>query len=214
MRGLLLLLLAGCSLATPYTQRDPLPLFSQYGTTITEQLATEGIPADDAVDRVRRNQLIRELIWVIDAEYNDYESSLYVSTATLNTLTDWMVLGATGAAAALSAGGSTAAPSILSAGAAALTGARASVQENFFQQHGRVALIATMRALRADALVALTKGMRLAAASYPMSRAMVDLQTYANAGSLLTAMQSIANTATDSMGKSEVELKRVKSEEP
>lgn len=163
---------------------------------------------------MRRNQLIRELIWVIDAEYNDYESSLYVSTATLNTLTDWMVLGATGAAAALSAGGSTAAPSILSAGAAALTGARASVQENFFQQHGRVALIATMRALRADALVALTKGMRLAAASYPMSRAMVDLQTYANAGSLLTAMQSIANTATDSMGKSEVELKRVKSEEP
>lgn len=203
-------MLAGCStLTTPYRQREPLPMQLQYEAQVNGRLENGGIPSDGEVaDRAQRNELLNQMIFLVDREYAEYEASLYVGQAALNTFADLAVLGATGAATALSAGGSSAAAAILTAGAAAVTGGRLAVQENFFQQHGRAAIIATMRTLRAQAALVLARGMRKSLASYPLSRGLIDVQAYAHAGSTVAALQSIVNDAVSSMGVSEGELKR------
>ncbi len=210
----LTLLLAGCSmLSSPYRAREPVPVLAAYEQHVAESFATGGFPDDaDAASRERRNEVLSNILWLIDAEYADYEQSLYVSGATLNTLTDLTVLGATAAAGALSAGGSVVAPTILAGIAGAVTGGRLAVQEQFFAQHGRLAIIATMRAERTRALAVLTERMRWSVARYPLSRAMLDVQAYAQAGSVASALQSITDTAVSGLGQAQVELKRASNE--
>lgn len=199
---------AGCgALTAPYRQRDPLPLQLAYEAQVSARLERDGFPADgEVLDRAHRNELLNQMIFLADRDYAEYETSLYVSSATLNTATDLAVLGATGAATALSSGGSLVATGVLTGLASALTGGRLAVQDNFFQQHGRIAVIATMRALRARAAVALTRGMRKSVPAYPLSRGILDVQAYIHSGSTVAALQSIAGHAISGMGESESAL--------
>jgi len=208
VRALALLFLSGCAtLTAPYRQRDPLPLQVVYETQLQERFEREGIATDDEVrDRAQRNGTLNAAIFLADAEFARFEASLYVSSATLNTATDLAVLGATGAATALSSGGNLVATGVLTGLATALTGGRLAVQDAFFAQHGRIAVIATMRSLRANAAVVLARGMRKSLAAYPLSRGLIDVQAYINAGSVIGALQAIADRAVVRQVESEATL--------
>lgn len=201
-------------LSTPYRAREPIPVVLHYEEQIGERFAA-GLPRDDEVlDRAQRNEILNALIFSIDAEYGRYESSLYLSSAALGTVADLATLGATGAATALSSGGNLVATAILTGAASAITGGRLAIQEQFFAQHGRIALIATMRALRADAMTTLVAKMRLALDRYPLSRGLLDVQRYAQAGSVVVALQAIVDSAVSGESRAESALRSERGTEP
>jgi hypothetical protein len=87
--------------------------------------------------------------------------------------------------------------SVLSAIATGVTGIKTSYEKNFFDQQTRSAIVQKMRALRAEQLALLEdeNHMKAGLSEYDLQGGINDVNRYYDAGTVIAALQSIAESA-------------------
>lgn len=154
------------------------------------------------IDVNRRNQIIEDLIFLIDVNYNSFERRLNADRTYSNLAADLVSIGVTSASTLV---GAAETKTILSAVATGITGGRASVDKNFYQQQSLSAIITTMRAERTKELTILRDSETDNLADYPMTRALTDLADYYNAGTLMNALGAIVSDAGANKTKADLD---------
>jgi len=154
----------------------------------------EATPADLAHKVEVRNQILNDFVLLIDQNYGNFESSFYSGQAALGLGGDVANIALTSVAAVT---GSAHLKSVLAVIAAGLTGVRASYQKNYFDGQNRVVLIQEMRALRAGQMAVLEDAshMRAGVFDYSLESGLNDVGDYYEAGTLVGALQAIAQQA-------------------
>jgi len=153
----------------------------------------------------RRNQIIQELIWVTDQNYGTFEDSYYGADANTNFWGDTLNLGLTGVS---SVTGTAHLKSVLSAVATGTTGIKTSYLKSFYDGQTRVAIVQQMRASRAAQLATLQDATHMKASvvpttdasgnsvpPYSLEQGLADADAYFNAGTIIGALQTIAQSA-------------------
>jgi hypothetical protein len=183
------LLVSGCG--GVMTGSPPMPTYADpvVKNLVNKYSQPTAVPTDQSKLTVeQRNQIIEELKYLIDVNYTQFEKNFFVGRAVFDTAADLTAL-------ALGGTGSLIRPSdvqaILAAVSAGIAGGRVSINKNFFHEKSSEALIAKMRALRADKLRLIRGAQVLNLSDYPMSRALGDLGEYYQAGTIVGALQGI-----------------------
>jgi hypothetical protein len=142
----------------------------------------------------RRNQIVNELVFLVDQSYYSFENHFYGSQAAFNVSGDAVNLGLTGVSAVT---GSAHLKSVLSAIATGTTGLKTSVDKNFFDQQTRAAIVQKMRAARATQLATMQDEhhMKGNLSDYSLETALADVYSYYDAGTVVGALQNIAQAA-------------------
>lgn len=199
---LALLLLASCR-ASVYRPKMPIST-KEYRQTILNDLtqknlvtAWQSLPEDTDTQRRskvdRRNQILREYIWLIDQNYDTFEARYYGEEAAVNWAGDLVNLGLTGVA---SVTGTAQLKSVLSLIATGTTGIKTSYEKNFFDQQTRAAIVQKMRALRATELAILNDDKHMKAGlEYSLADGINDATYYYDQGTVIAALQSISENA-------------------
>lgn len=144
----------------------------------------------------RRNQILNELIWLIDRNYYSFENVFYGTQAAYNVGGDFVNLSLTATSAVT---GSAHLKSVLSAVATGTTGLKTSIDKNYFDQQARSAVVQKMRALRAKQLATIQDEHHLKATlgDYSLETGLADVYAYYDSGTVVAALQSIAESATE-----------------
>jgi hypothetical protein len=173
----------------------PLPT---YQATTVETLAAKysqpnAIPFDPTLlTKEQRNQIVEDIIYLIDVNYTKFEGELSLSRASFETSSDLAVLGLGAAGSLINV---TSTQALLAAISGGISGARVSINKNFFYEQSTSGLVSTMRASRKKKLEDIRKAEALLLADYPMSQALGDTTDYYNAGTIVGALQSIISEA-------------------
>jgi len=192
---------SGCSV---YKPKAPIPQ-GGYGNEMLKDVSApnlletynamlETTDAQKATKVARRNRILQELIWLVDQNYGKFEDRYYGSEASINVAGDIVNLGLTGVS---SVTGTAHLKSVLSAIATGTTGIKTSYQKNFFDQQTRSAVVQKMRSLRATQLAILQDEdhMKADLSEYSLESGLSDVDAYFNAGTIIGALQSIAEGA-------------------
>ena len=199
------LALSGCAVSRP---ANPLEVYRQ-----AVLARTETDPLSDAVaSRMgTRNQRVNDLVFLVDDSYATYETDLYAQNGVWETIADMLVLGASAGATAT---GSVGLKTALSAATAAITGTRVSIEKNIFAEQSRLAIVAKMRAQRAVVLERIELGLRRPVREYSLSEAMIDVEAYDRAGSVLSALQGLTAGAVESLATAQEKLSETRKAAP
>lgn len=146
------------------------------------------LAAPEAVRKSRRNQILFDLKWIADYNYNEMITSLQNGRQTFGFASDMAVIGVSTAGALT---GGTAVKSILSATAAGVTGMRSSVDQNFYQEKTTELLMKKMDLLRAARWAVLEANLHKEADIYSLRQGLDDLEKYEDAGSLKRALEAL-----------------------
>ena len=154
----------------------------------------QATPEDQAKKVARRNRILREYVWLIDQNYDQFEAHYYGAQAGVNWAGDVVNIGLTGVS---SVTGTAHLKSVLSAIATGITGIKTSYEKNFFDQQTRSAIVQKMRALRAEQLALLEDEHHMKAGvwEYGLQSGINDVNRYYDAGTVIGALQSIAESA-------------------
>jgi hypothetical protein len=205
IRALLLVpLLAGC--AASY-HRPNHPAFDAYEDALTVKYTEGTVPPEAWGTKDGRNQTIDEMLFLADAAYAEYEVGLYENNATFNTVTDILTMG-------LAAGGAVAtngAAQILSAAVAGVTGVRSTVEKNFFLEQTRFSLILRMDAQRLRVRTLIEERKAESLSRYTFSEALLDVQAYYQAGTLMAALKASSADAVQGLQSATMRFQAVKS---
>lgn len=188
-------LLGGC-IASPDGPSRPQGLSAQVqaidqlngATKLVEEFYGKDAITDPAKRTARRNEIVRNFVAVLDANYFIYERALFHDKRNLDFVTEVVTLGlglATGAT-----GGATA-KSVLGFVTAGVAGGKASIDKNFYFDKTVQALTAAMRARRSTVRLVIERGLTAPESTYGFSTAMADLEQYYSAGTLLGALETI-----------------------
>ena len=154
--------------------------------------------------RVLRDQIVYRTLADIESTYGRFEVQLTTSRATESVLADTAQLGITAAITVVSASD---VKDILAASLSGLQGTQLSIDKNFFREKTTESLISQMRADRKNLEAQIVS--RLAAqdvipttdpttkaniAAYSLDAAWIDVTQYYNAGTVPSALVSIATT--------------------
>jgi len=148
-----------------------------------------------------RDQVIYELIWLVDDRYNDFENGLNKDSALTDTGSTVTSLAATTAATVTHSPGT---KNVLAAVSTLVTGTDSAFNSNFFQSKARTAIIAAMRSGRAEVLTKLTTGMSLKVANYTLAQGLTDLLAYDNAGTIVSAINTIGDNAKQQKDQAQI----------
>lgn len=182
--------LSGCSTLTA----GPAPAFNidqdiaalqahyQSATSITDYYA-KGPETKD-----RRDEFIVGRLTLYNLQYIRYITQYSLSAAQLDSAFEITKLVTD---LSITLGGTLQSKAVLGAFSGGLTGAKATIDKNFFEQKTAQALVSQMNAQRKAALVPILTGINEVVARYPLATAIVDLQAYYEAGTLLGALQGI-----------------------
>ena len=188
--------LAGCaSTGSPYTPR---PAFSI--DQDIEQLHAEFSAATSIKDYYeagpetvqRRNKFIAGRLTLYDLEYVRFLSRFRLTRAASATALDTVAIGISSATTLF---GGVRTKEVLGAISTALTGGRASYEKNFYDDQTASALVSQMNAERKVALLPILQGSKASIEDYPMTQAIVDLNTYQFAGSISGALAGVQRDA-------------------
>ena len=146
----------------------------------------------DSEKKAYRDKVIAARIRAIDLNFNQFAQNISAENKKLNIGTDATVL-LLGAAGAVSTVTSTQA--ILAATSATVTGVKTSIDKNAYFDATLAALLSQMQANRKKVLVNLYAGMQMADNAYPLMRALVDLEDYFQAGTIIGAVNEISKEA-------------------
>lgn len=160
--------------------------FSPAVITTYDRLSTE------SEKKAYRDKVIAARIRAIDLNFNQFAQNISAESKQLNIGTDTTVL-LLGAAGAVSTVTSTQA--ILAATSATVTGVKSSIDKNAYFDATLAALLSQMQANRKKVLVNLYAGMQMADSAYPLMRALVDLEDYFQAGTIIGAVNEISKEA-------------------
>jgi hypothetical protein len=205
--GLLSLLLSACAVSekaprldpfaavNPFQKFDPLvppsPLAAQTVAQWETEFAKPGFLNDSRWHtRAGRDQLVYQLILMADYRFNRYQADLVAGKATRDTFVDLAVLGLNAAGVFLNPGQAT---RVLAAISGGLISSRAAVERNFYQNQAQSVLLRRMKVLRAQKLYSISHHLlKDGVDRYPIERALIDLLDYYNRGTMLGALDAIA----------------------
>jgi hypothetical protein len=158
-----------------------------YPEKIAQYLAT---PVGNR-DRLR-NEIIYGRVAAYDIEYAKFQQDINTERTLTDTTGDLTVLVLSALGASLA---STATKTALAASVTAVTGARASIDKNFFYDRTLPALFAQMDANRAAALLNIERCTMVHDDTCPLTKAMIYLNAYREAGSIPGAVSGITQSA-------------------
>ena len=140
----------------------------------------------------RRNQVINELLFLINDYYSTYELSWYATATGHSFLSDLTTLGLDTATTAVGGAGL---KTMLAAISTGVGGQKIAVQRDFFQNQNIALIIKNMRAARSDVLVKIRAKTSKSIDEYPLEDALLDLQEYFAAGTVIGGIQHADDTA-------------------
>ena len=189
------ILLVGCSSLSGIPERtgsveDELTALAEYFSPSV--ISTYDGQSGDAAQKAYRDKVIAARIRAIDLNFNQFAQNISAENKKLNIGTDATVL-LLGAAGAVSTVTSTQA--ILAATSATVTGVKSSIDKNAYFDATLAALLTQMQANRKKVLVSIYSGMSMEVKSYPLMRALVDLEDYFQAGTIIGAVNEISKEA-------------------
>ena len=154
--------------------------------------------------RVLRDQIAYRVMAEIELDYGRFEMTLTTNRAAFQTGSDVVQLGLAAAIAVTPAGDVT---NILAASLAGFKGTTLSIDKNFFEQKTTEALISQMRANRKTIQAQLLKSLATRdVTSYPLESLWVDLVDFYYAGTVPSALVSIAGNAGTQATKASADL--------
>ena len=155
--------------------------------------------------RTFRDDAINGQLLAMDIHFDEFVQSLAEQGILLNVGSDFAVLGLSGAGTVLPSAGT---KSVLAAISGGITGARTSIDKNVFYEKTMPALLAQMQAERKAVLATIRTGQQLDIAHYPLSQALLDLNSYYLAGTIPGAISGIIDEAGSKSTAAEIEIKR------
>lgn len=197
----ILVLCSSCT-ASRWSVKESPPALS-YEQALIDRYSSGEIPSLASETAEGRNHFIAEILYLSNVAFDDYEQSLYRSSSTFEIVTDLLILGLS-SSSALAAGNVV--KTVLAATAAATSGMKTAVDRSYFKEQSRLALLAKMREMRQKRLVIIRSSMELPIEVYPLTDAMLDLQAYNGAGSILAALQRITEEASMGLTVADQEL--------
>jgi hypothetical protein len=199
--GLLFLLLdaaSGCHTMGPKMPKElGAPVVTSYSGTqfaadVTAYRTAVSKP-DLAQARILRDQIAYRVMAEIELAYGRFEMTLTTNRAAFQTGSDVVQLGLAAAIAVTPAGDVT---DILAASLAGFKGTTLSIDKNFFEQKTTEALVSQMRANRKTIQAQLLKSLATRdVTTYPLESVWVDLVDFYYAGTVPSALVSIASAA-------------------
>lgn len=142
-------------------------------------------PTEAARLRHVRNEMLRELLWMVDYTYDDYKKQLHNSHATFGFLSDMAILGTSSAGAIV---GGEALKAILATASAGVVGARNSVSQNFYREQSIEIIIGKMDTLRATIRLGIERRFSEDLDTYSLRQGFLDIRSYFDQGSVVTAL--------------------------
>jgi len=165
----------------------------------------------------QRNAVLNDFIFLIDSNYYFYEKHLYNKKALYDFGSDVTATSLSTASGVMTGGAVTSAKSILSLVAGGITSTRSSFNQNILQSQNLLAIVAQMRKERSTQLVVLQKGMYVTGTTkatplsdYSVDQGLVDLANYYQAGTFVSALQSIIDTAGSQKAAADQQTKNLK----
>ncbi len=191
----ILLCLSGCMTFTGYPTRvadvtDDLQQLKPYFSP--DVLKDYKKKTDLAERKAYRDEVVNGRIAALDINFNLFQADLYKEGIGLGIATDWAVLALGGATATV---GGAATKTALGAVITSLTGAKAAVDKQVYFEQTMPALMAKMSARRKEVLFRIRTGLQKGTNEYPLTQALVDLESYYQAGTVPGAILGIAETA-------------------
>jgi len=154
-----------------------------------------------------RNDVMNDLILMIDHNYGKIEASLYGHKSWADFAGSVLT---TGLSTAGTLTGNVGNKTTLSALVTAISSTKTSFDKDILQGQTMIAIVAKMRALRADKLVAIRQSMGKETGEYPLSQGLDDLMEYYQAGTFIGALQSVTEHASAEKVKAQDALNGVK----
>lgn len=142
--------------------------------------------------REYRDSIIYRQLAADDDDFAQFVRNLRSERAGGNIATDLAVIALNGIAAVTGGAQTKATLAMISGG---LVGAKNSVDKELFNMEALSAIVSRMKAARLQALVPIMTGLTLETNEYSLERALYDLRTYANAGTLSATLTAISNDA-------------------
>ncbi|HEU5233903.1 MAG TPA: hypothetical protein VFU50_13655 [Terriglobales bacterium] len=189
-------LIGGCARAKGAARVNPTAPPELIDPEAREKVILSVRDAPYAQQRVLRDDLTNGIIVAINNGYRDYKNAIFVGRASFDTGFDFANLILSGLTA-VTGGESTKAA--FGAASAGITGARSSVNLNFFNNATRESLFNVMDSLRTKQLQMIRdKLAQNEVSGYSMSDALVDLEALYDDGNILTAEGVISAAAANS----------------
>jgi hypothetical protein len=147
-----------------------------------------------------RDELVYGKMQVLEDDFLEFERCLNSAGNYVSLGSDLTVLVFNGLAATT---GTAATKSALAAASAGVVGAQGVVNKDLYYQKTLSALISQMQANREKARLTIIQNLKQSDAAYPLNAAEIDLKRLEEAGSLVNAINDIAQQATNSKQNSQ-----------
>jgi hypothetical protein len=158
--------------------------------------------------QVLRDQLVYGKMQVLEDDFIDFERSLNSAGNYVSLGSDLTVLVLNGIAATT---GTAATKSALAAASAGVVGAQGAVNKDLYYQKTLSALICQMQANRDKARLTIIQNLKQTDSAYPLNAAELDLKKLEEAGSLVNAVNDIAQQASTSKQNSQAQIQKLQS---
>ncbi|HEX3912711.1 MAG TPA: hypothetical protein VHW71_04325 [Steroidobacteraceae bacterium] len=155
-----------------------------------------------------RDQIVYGKMQVLEDDFLDFERCLNGAGNYVSLGSDLTVLVLNGLAATT---GTAATKSALAAASAGVVGAQGVVNKDLYYQKTLSALISQMQANREKARLTIIQNLKLSDVAYPLNAAEIDLKRLEEAGSLVNAVNDIAQQATNSKQNSQALIESLQS---
>ena len=191
-------------------EAQPRPVIS---VSMTEQVLAEyQVPGiltkygklSGRAQRAYRDEVIAVYTQAINARYDEFLGNLSAENKGTNLGFDTLLIGLVGAAAL-----SPTDASDIAALTSGVMGLRGSVDQNLYYERTLPALIAAMDAERYRVLASIEGHKAQDTSDYPLAAALVELQEYQQAGSLIRAISSLTRTAAADADDAKQDLQRM-----
>ena len=210
----MLLLLNGCGAAfrvAPPNPMDPQAELDSLKVYLAPAIeGTHDAETDPTKRRLLRDRIVRSRVRAHDIVFHEFETALFREGVALNVALDWLTLGISGVIATTGGIGLKEALGAVSAG---LIGAKASIDKNAFFDKTMPVLVSQMNASRAVARVKIEDGLTKEPAEYSLATALIDVEHYRRAGTLLGAIEAIGATAGATTKRAEEVLLELRNKE-
>lgn len=174
-----------------------------YGTSADQPYYSAAADQRQAI----RDALVYGKMQVLEDDFISFERSL-------NSAGNYVALGGDLAVLALGAVGATAGTattkSALSAASGGIVGAQGAVNKDLYYQKTVSALICQMQANREKARLTIIQNLKQPDSAYPLNAAEVDLKKLEEAGSLVNAVNDIAQQATTTKNSTDAQIQQIR----
>lgn len=204
------MLLVSTSCSTIYHGGSP-ELSSNFDNDITEinritsNTSLNKILADSVITKEERDNFIIGRLVVMNINYLKFIKSLNADKLSFDSASDLLALSLNLAATAFKPADT---KTVISATAAAVTGSKATIDKNYFFDKSVPALVTSMNAQRKLVLARILVSMQKPVEQYPIGAALVDLDEYYTAGSLIGAMSALQESAAKLNSEADEKLER------